>query len=224
MPRIARIVIPEIPYHITQRGNYQQDIFINDDDRRKYLFWIDEYSRKYNLKLYAFCLMGNHVHFIAVPLKKDSLAKVFSIAHMRYSQYFNKKRKTTGHLWQGRFYSCCLDEAHFILAARYVERNPVRAKIVRRAWEYEWSSALKHTANTKSIINLAELSEIIDMSGFCWEDYLQEREDRQKNNEIRKHTILGRPLGANGFIKKLAKKTGKELIFNPRGRPAKNKK
>ena len=93
MPRTARIVVPDLPYHITQRGNYRQDVFEDDEDRLGYLSWIDEYSKKYKLSIVAYCLMDNHVHFIAIPREEDSLAKVFSISHMRYSQYFNKKKK-----------------------------------------------------------------------------------------------------------------------------------
>ncbi len=132
MSRSARIVIPNFPYHITQRGNYRQDIFQDDEDRLRYLSWIDEYSKKYDLSVFAYSLMDNHVHFIAIPQKEESLAKVFSIVHMRYSQYFNKKRKTSGHLWQGRFYSCVLDEPYLMTAIRYVEKNPVRAGIVKK--------------------------------------------------------------------------------------------
>ena len=106
----------------------------------------DEYSKKYNLSLFAYCLMDNYVHFIAIPRKEESLAKVFSITHMRYSQYFNnnKKKNTSGHLWQGRFYSCVLDKPHLLVALRYMEKNPVRAGIVEKAWQWKWSSATAH--------------------------------------------------------------------------------
>jgi putative transposase len=127
MPRIARVVAVGLPHHITQRGNYRQDVFFDTDDRRQYLLWIGEYSAKYGLSVLAYCLMQNHVHFIAIPREANSLAKTFNAAHMRYSQYFNKKLKQRGHLWQGRFYSCVLDESHLMLASRYIERNPVRA-------------------------------------------------------------------------------------------------
>ena len=103
------------------------------------------YSEQFKLKIYAYCLMTNHVHFIAVPEKPESLAMTFKYAHMRYSNYFNKKNKSSGHLWQGRFYSCALDDSHAVAAVRYVERNPVRALMVDLPWEYEWSSSGEHT-------------------------------------------------------------------------------
>ncbi len=135
MPRMARVVAVGLPHHITQRGNYRQDVFLNADDKGRYLAWVQEYSVKYNLSILAYCLMQNHIHFIAIPNQPDSLARAFNSAHMRYSQYFNSKLKRRGHLWQGRFYSCVLDESHLVLAARYIERNPVRAGLVEKPWQ-----------------------------------------------------------------------------------------
>ena len=144
MPRRARVVFEGVVHHITQRGNYRQNVFEDDSDKRKYVEFIREYSEKYGMKIYAYCLMSNHVHFIATPLKEDSLAMTFKYSNMRYSSYFNKKNKRSGHLWQGRFYSCPLQFEHALEALRYVERNPVRARMVELPWEYEWSSAREH--------------------------------------------------------------------------------
>lgn len=144
MPRRARVVFEGVVHHITQRGNYRQNVFEDDSDKRKYVEFIREYSEKYGMKIYAYCLMSNHVHFIAAPVKEDSLAMTFKYSNMRYSSYFNKKNKRSGHLWQGRFYSCPLQFEHALEALRYVERNPVRARMVELPWEYEWSSAREH--------------------------------------------------------------------------------
>ena len=144
MPRRARVVFEGVVHHITQRGNYRQNVFEDDSDKRKYVEFIREYSEKYGMKIYAYCLMSNHVHFIAAPVKEDSLAMTFKYVNMRYSSYFNKNNRRSGHLWQGRFYSCPLQFEHALEALRYVERNPVRAKMVELPWEYEWSSAREH--------------------------------------------------------------------------------
>ncbi len=144
MPRRARVVFEGVVHHITQRGNYRQNVFEDDSDKRKYVEFIREYSEKYGMKIYAYCLMSNHVHFIAAPVKEDSLAMTFKYSNMRYSSYFNRKNKRSGHLWQGRFYSCPLQFEHALEALRYVERNPVRARMVDLPWEYEWSSAREH--------------------------------------------------------------------------------
>lgn len=221
MPRTARIVVPDLPYHITQRGNYRQEVFEDNEDRLSYLSWIDDYSKQYKLSIYAYCLMDNHVHFIVIPREEDSLAKVFSISHMRYSQYFNKKKKASGHLWQGRFYSCVMDEDYFVTTLRYVERNPVRAGIVRKPWQWKWSSAGEHTGQGSGIINLEKITTLIDTSVEEWKEYIDSVENEEEVVSIRKHTMLGRPLGTKDFVSKLGKRLGRVLSILPRGRPKK---
>jgi putative transposase len=137
-------VVTEVAHHITQRGNNRQDVFFVDDDRRVYLELLQKYCEKYGMRVHGYCLMTNHVHLVAIPEKEESLAKAIGRTHFCYSQYINRFHNRSGHLWQGRFYSCALDERHFWLAMRYVELNPVRAKICRKPWRYEWSSAAAH--------------------------------------------------------------------------------
>ena len=168
MPRIARLVAPGFPHHITQRGNYGQTVFFDDNDRQRYLSWIIEYSKKYSSSILVHDLMPNHVHFIAIPKNKDSLARTFNMAHMRYAQYINRKMEKRGHLWQGRFYSCVLDAYHLIAAARYIERNPVRANMVKEPWEWPWSSASAHINKTKSILALDDFLKLVEMSCDSW--------------------------------------------------------
>jgi len=112
MPRAARVVFEGVVHHITQRGNYRQNVFEDSADRKKYIQFVGEYCTKYQMKIYAYCLMTNHVHFLAAPLRRDSLAMTFKYTNMRYSSYFNKKNRRSGHLWQGRFYSCPLHHDH----------------------------------------------------------------------------------------------------------------
>ncbi|MBI4757511.1 MAG: transposase, partial [Chloroflexi bacterium] len=100
------------PYHVTQRGNRREDIFFDDEDRQKYLEWLLEYSGKHGLKIWAYCLMTNHVHLIAVLQERDSLEGVMRPLHTRYAQYVNRKNRWSGHLWQGRFFSSALDERY----------------------------------------------------------------------------------------------------------------
>lgn len=191
MPRISRPVAVGYPHHITQRGNYRQTVFESDDDYLQYLQWLQQYSRKYSLKIWAYCLMSNHVHFIAVPMENASLAKTFHVLHMRYSQYINQNRGAVGHLWQGRFYSCALDETHLYAAARYVENNPVRARIVEKPHDYKWSSARSRICKETDPV----------LSGDCylakqiqdWLGYLEEREDDALIGTIRSNSRTGRP-------------------------------
>lgn len=222
---MARVVAVGLPHHITQRGNYRQEVFLNAGDKNRYLTWVQEYSIKNNLSILAYCLMQNHVHFIAIPNQPDSLAKVFNNAHMRYSQYFNSKLKRQGHLWQGRFYSCVLDGSHFVLAARYIERNPVRAGLVEKPWEWSWSSAITHTIkNRSSPIELGDFLGIIGMSHSSWKEYIDSPEEESLLQRIRKCTFTGRPLGATAFIEMLEIKLNRKLCAPSMGRPPKYKK
>ncbi len=220
MPRIARLVVPDYPHHITQRGNYGNSIFKDDADRRKYLYFIADYSQKYRLTILSYCLMSNHIHLIAVPKDEDSLADTLRIAHTRYSQYFNKKMHAAGHLWQGRYYSCVLDDQHLIASARYVERNPVRAKLVKKPTDYVWSSAESHTAiSNNDIIDASHLFKYVEVKQCEWKAFVDRSDEPEEIANIRKHTITGRPLGNVVFIQKLEKTFGERLHALPVGRP-----
>jgi len=220
MPRIARLVVPDYPHHITQRGNYRQDIFKDDADRRQYLFFIADYSRTYHLDILAYCLMNNHVHFIVLPKDEDSLADTFRIVHTRYAQYFNKKMRATGHLWQGRYYSCVLDEKRLLAAARYVERNPVRVRAAKTPTDYIWSSAKSHAAlSPNDIIDVSQLFQYIEVEQSRWKDFIDKGDEQDEISAIRKYTMTGRPLGSAAFIQKLEKRFGERLHALPIGRP-----
>ncbi len=218
MPRQPRIVIPSIPHHVTQRGNFQQPVFRRDDDYRTYCRLMNEYSKKHTMPVLAFCLMGNHVHFITVPSTDSALARVFHAVHTRYAQYANENRQRKGHLWQGRFYSCPMDDTHLCRAIRYVERNPVRAGIVAYPWEYKWSSAATHVGNARSPIEITDMDSFNDTSG--WKAYLQ-YPDTPLEEEIRRGTHKGLPVGTTAFIEKLERELGRVLTPQRPGRPKK---
>jgi putative transposase len=223
MPRIARAVAVDCAHHITQRGNNRQDVFFVDDDKRVYLELLKQYCEKYELQLIAYCLMTNHVHLVAVPHKDDSLANAVGRTGFRYTQYINRMHKRSGHLWQGRFYSCALDEPGLLLATKYVEQNPVRAKICRAAWKYEWSSASAHTdeAAESELLNLGEWYKMI--SAKEWRRELADGLDGAEVQSIRLSTHTGRPMGTDSFISKIEKMLGRRVRPLPIGRPRKKK-
>ncbi|MFO8052833.1 MAG: transposase [Candidatus Omnitrophota bacterium] len=222
MPRIARVVVPGYPHHITQRGNYKQDIFSDKSDRKKYLFFIKHESKQYGLNILAYCLMSNHVHFIGIPEKENSLGNTFKYAHMKYSQYYNKKKSLVGHLFQGRFYSCIMDELYALACARYIERNPVRAKLAKKPYFYEFSSAKVHCGMERfDDLGVNMLFEYIDEEQKNWINFIEEEDRGDQIKEIRKKTRSGRPIGSIGFIEKMEKKLGKSLRMKPKGRPRK---
>jgi len=145
MPRQARVVIPGLPHHITQWGNNREDVFFVDGDRVAYLGLLREQCEKHGVRVLGYCLMTNHIHLVAMPAQEDSLNLAVGRTHFIYTQYINRLHGRSGHLWQGRFHSCPMDDAYAVIAMRHVERNPIRAKINRVPWTYRWSSAAAHT-------------------------------------------------------------------------------
>ena len=219
MPRIARITIPEAPHHITQRGNNRQDVFFADDDRQVYLSLLQRQAERYGLDVLGYCLVANHVHLVAIPRQADSLAKAIGRTHLLYAQYINRMHGRTGHLWQGRFLSCALDEEHCWAALSYVERNPVRAGAVRCAWKYPWSSAAAHCAGADAtgLLHLKPWRKAWEPRQ--WRQQLRRRGDDELTDRLRLATRSGRPLGSNSFLSKIERAVGHRLRPLPVGRP-----
>ena len=224
MSRIARIVVPGVPHHITQRGNNRQDVFFVDDDRRVYLALLKQQSYKFGLDVMAYCLMTNHIHLVATPETKDALAKAVGRTHFIYAQYINHMHGRSGHLWQNRFHSCALGQGRLINTISYVERNPVRAKLVRYAWKYEWSSAAAHTGgkDPSGLLDLRAWSQ--RHSDDDWRETLRRPEDPDVVAALRSASSRGRPLGSDHFLSKIEKVVGRRLRPLPVGRPRKKKK
>lgn len=208
MARIARVVAPGFPHHIIQRGNRRQKVFFSDDDRIAYLDYLRIYAKPAGIRFWAYCLMDNHVHIIAVPETEGSFARGFSEAHRRYTRMINFRENWRGYLWEGRFKSCPLSECHLYAAMRYIERNPVRAKIVKYAWDYPWSSAKAHTFKEKSPL----LDNNFVTSGIRdWKSFITEEDEQVNINLFKIHLNTGRPLGDNKFTESLEKLTGRLL-------------
>lgn len=208
MARIARVVVPDFPHHVIQRGNRRQLVFFSDDDRKAYLHHLRIYAKPAGIHFWGYCLMDNHVHLIVVPDKEESLARGFAQAHRRYTRMINFRHKWRGYLWEGRFKSYPLNQAYLYATMRYIERNPVRARIVENAWDYPWSSARAHVfkQNDPLLVDNFLISEIND-----WRAFLSE-EDKQNDIKIlKRHTNSGRPLGDSEFIEVLEKLTGRVL-------------
>ena len=231
MPRVARVVIPGCPHHVTQRGNNRQDVFFVEDDRRVYLATLREQCERFGLAVQAYCLMTNHVHILAVPEREDSLAKAVGRTHFAYTQHVNRFHGRSGHLWQNRFFSCPLDEEHFRAATAYVERNPVRAKMASMAWGYPWSSASAHVngKDASAHVDGKDASGLLDLAawrqrlapGVDWREALRRPSDDAAVARLRRATMTGRPLGSDTFISKLEALVGRRLRPLPVGRPKK---
>jgi putative transposase len=218
MARMARVVIPNIPHHVTQRGNRSQKVFFSDKDKVFYLTLLKKYAKETGLSFWAYCLMDNHVHLIVVPEKEGSLAKGIGDTHKYYTRMVNFRENWRGYLWQGRFSSFPLDEKHLYAAIRYVERNPVRAGLVKRAEDYKFSSANAHVYKVKDAL-LSDnflIKEIKD-----WGAFLADGDNEKDINRFRKHARIGRPLGQEEFVEKLEKITGRALKPKKPGRKKK---
>ncbi|MCZ7586814.1 MAG: transposase [Deltaproteobacteria bacterium] len=223
MPRVARIVLPGLPHHVTQRGNNRQDVFFARDDRRLYLEILNEEARRHGVAVLGYCLMTNHVHLILVPDTEQSLAKTLGRVHFRYAQRINLLHGRTGHLWQARFFSCPLDAKHLPRAMRYVERNPVRARLARKPWTYPWSSARAHVESDDPSGLLDARAWRRRFSAREWREYLDAKDDPDFVFRLRNNTSRGRPLAGDAFMAKLEKKLNRRLRPLPVGRPRKPK-
>jgi putative transposase len=223
MPRTARIVVPDVAHHITQRGNNRQDVFFTDDDRLYYLEILSASAQKFALEILGYCLMTNHVHIIAVPKREDSLARSIGRTHLLYCQYINRLHNRSGHLWQNRFYSCPLSDRHLFKALCYIERNPVRARILRFAWHYPWSSAAAHIGSDDpaGIIDTAHWRDLC--GNMDWREILSRAEDKNELRQIRTCFSTGRPLADDSFLSKLEHAVGRRLRPLPVGRPKSEK-
>ena len=151
MPRTARVVIPGCVHHVTQRGNNRQDVFFVDADRQMFLQYLREAAERFALRVEGYCLMTNHIHLVVTPQREDSLAGALKRVNQLYAQYVNRLHGRSGHLWQNRFFSCPLDREHLWRALVYVERNPVRARLCRKAWQWQWSSAARPLRRGRSL-------------------------------------------------------------------------
>lgn len=208
MARLARIVVPHVPHHVTQRGNRRQRVFFGDEDYRRYLDLLREFAGRSGTAVWAYCLMPNHVHLVLVPARADGLHRTLQEAHRRYTRHVNFREGWRGYLWQGRFASYPMEETHLYRAVRYVEQNPVRARLVTRAEEWPWSSARTHLAGiSDGVVCGAALSE-----GFGdWATYLGDTLDATELSEFRSRERTGRPLGGDAFVERLECLTGRSL-------------
>ena len=223
MPRRPRLIVPGIAHHVTQRGNNREPVFLTDENRRLYLFLLSRQLHRHGVRLLGYCLMSNHVHLLAVPGREDSLSRALRGAHSEYALAINRAGERSGHLWQNRFFSCPLDERHLFSALRYVDLNPVRAGLVRLAWDWPWSSALAHA--TPDCRDAALDPRWVDYLGHWdraeWREILAAAPPPAESEALRRATHNGQPLGSDDFVRSLERQSGRLLRVLPRGRPKK---
>jgi putative transposase len=214
LARLARLVIPGIPYHVTQRGNRRQQTFFEDGDFALYRDLLAEAAGRAGTEVWAYCLMPNHVHVIVVPSDEDGLRRTFADAHRRYTSFINARHRWTGHLWQGRYGAVAMDEVHLVHAARYVALNPVRAGLCALAADWPWSSARAHLDGTDD--DLAKVWPLLDRVGD-FTAFLGTAEDQQATRALRMAETTGRPLGNAAWLQQIEQLTGRTLAPKKRG-------
>lgn len=213
MARMARLVVPNYPHHVTQRGNRRQAVFFGDGDYRTYLELVRAACTVVETAVLAYCLMPNHVHLIMVPRHEDGLRAAIAESHRRYTRLVNFRAGWRGHLWQERFHSFVMDEAHLAAAIPYVEQNPVRAQLCQRPEDWPWSSArTRLTRRPDPLVDGNLLSELLADHGPCRSGIAHE-----SCEAFRQHTRTGRPLGIEGFVDHLEAITGRSLKPRPPG-------
>jgi putative transposase len=217
MGRFARVVITDVPHHVTQRGNAKRSVLDRDADRSVYRELLREDCLTHKVALIGYCLMSNHVHLIAIPQTGVGLSEALKHAHGRYASYWNAAHRSSGHVWQGRFYSCPLDERHLWEALRYTELNPVRAGMVAKAQCWPWSSAASHCGaeHADPLLSLEKWQG--RWTSAQWQDYLAVDEAESQLSTIRQHTHTGRPLGSAAFVRDLEAATHRQLAPQKRG-------
>ena len=218
MARIARVVVPGYPHHVTQRGCRRQQTFFTDDDYRYYLELLRKRKADAGIAIWAYCLMPNHVHLVVVPETEEGLSRFLGPAHRQYSLEVNRRMRWKGHLWQERFHSFVMDERHLLAAVRYVELNPVRSNLCASARDWSWSSAAAHLSGQGD--GLVAVEPMLERVGN-WDDYLSTPPAGTTNEDLRKHSRSGRPAGDAAFIGALEALTGRRLKrLKPGPRPA----
>jgi putative transposase len=193
VPRIARLVVPDVPHHIVQRGNRREPVFFCEADRTAYLRLLRERCAITNVRCLAWCLMDNHIHLILVPQNIDDLRRTLAPVHTRYAHRINGIKGWSGHLFEGRYWSYPMDDAHLMQAARYIENNPVAAGLVANAADWTWSSARAHiTGQDDGLTDFSALGQHVGN----WAAYLADGVNAMdRNEEVERALRAGVPLG-----------------------------
>lgn len=221
MPRATRLVIPDVPHHVLQRGNRRQRLFFSDDDRRAYLRMLAGACAEYRTACQAWCLMDNHIHLILVPSHRDGLRAPLARVHTAYAQRINRAQGLDGHLFQGRYASYPMDPAHLMVAARYIENHPAAAGLVTDAEDWPWSSARAHVERRPDgLTDVAALGRHVP----DWRAMLRRGlEAGDEPARIEAALRAERPIGTAAWLARLADAHGLNLVRRPRGRPVRNK-
>jgi REP-associated tyrosine transposase len=227
MPRTARIVLANTPHHVFQRGHDKQPVFFEQDDYESYLRILRKWTGEFGVKVYGYCLMTNHVHFVLDPGSDvQSLASAMKRVAGKFTRRINRLHDRTGTLWESRFKSSPIQTAEYLLACcRYIDLNPVSAGMVTHPGEYRWSSFRQKTGDPAGVwINLDDcyiaLGKTANQRRRSYAKFVTERVPaRGEVDVIRRALRSGQLTGNDRFIDEVEKKTGKRIERRRPGRP-----
>jgi putative transposase len=227
MPRRARLVPPNVPLHLIQRGNNRQVCFLAEQDCRAYLDWLGQYSREAGVDIHAWVLMTNHVHLLVSAQSADAPGRLMKALGQRYVQYFNRSYQRSGTLWEGRYRSCPTEAESYLLACqRYIELNPVRANMVSHPAEYRWSSFRANAlGEADPLVTPHALYQALGRSEaerlVAYRELFRNELDPGVIDEIRSATNGNFALGGSRFAGEIAAALGVRAQRGQGGRPKK---
>jgi putative transposase len=225
MARLGRYFLPGQPLHVIQRGNDRAPVFFEDEDRRLYLAWLAEAAARTGCAVHAYVLMTNHVHLLVTPADADSLPRAMQSLGRRYVRHVNTAHRRTGTLWEGRYRAAPIDaEDYFLSCCRYIELNPVRARMVAHPRDYRWSSWRAHAQGAADPL-MADHALYRALGGTAAERQAAYRAlfraalAEEFVASLRAATHGGWALGGERFKRRVAKASGRRAEKLPAGRP-----
>lgn len=227
MARLPRLVVPGQPHHIIQRGNNRQPVFVDEEDYLRFLGWLREGARTYKVSVHAYVLMPNHMHLLASPAEATGLAQMMQWIGRKYVPYFNQKYNRVGTLWQGRFKTSVIDsETYFLICSRYIESNPVRARLAAQPQDYRWSSYAHH-AGLRQDPAVADhalywaLGNTPFQREAAYTALFQSPLSNAELHDIHTAAAKGWPLGSEAYKVQLQHRAKRQVLPARRGRPPK---
>jgi putative transposase len=226
MPRPLRPIADDLIYHVINRGNARQPVFFDDGDYLAFLKAIGDLKQRKPFELYGYCLMTNHIHLLLRP-RGASISRIVQSLLVSHTQRYHRCHGTCGHVWQGRFKSPVIqDDDHLLCVLRYIEANPLRAKIVRKAGNYRWSSFAAHgDGKPDELLDPIAAYEALAVRPATrqrrWTSHVHQTPDESELSAIRRSNATGLPYGEATWLKRLAKRLNLDLTIRPRGRPKK---
>lgn len=227
MARQPRLIVPQQPHHVIQRGNNRQVIFRDDADYQRFLVWLKDAARFYEVAIHAYVLMPNHLHLLATPADATGLALMMQKVGRLYVPWFNHKYERSGGLFEGRFRTSLIDsDRYFMGCSRYIELNPVRAQMVAAPGDYPWSSYAHHAGSKlDTLVSDHNLFWALGNTPFqreaAYMDMVQQGLSTEEVEFITRSILKNQPLGSDSFKTELERKTQRQILPAKRGRPFK---